>query len=83
MIELTEQQVQALENANATPPQVVHPRTRETYVLLRVDEYKRLKEDEYDDSPWTREELQALAWEAGEHGAWEDMDEYDDAQEKP
>jgi hypothetical protein len=30
-----------------------------------VDEYERLKEDAYDDSPWTREELQALAWEAG------------------
>src|SRR4051794_26585603 len=60
MIELTEQQVEALEHAEATPPHVVNPRTRETYVLLRVDEYERLKEDEYDDSPWTREELQTL-----------------------
>jgi hypothetical protein len=83
MIELTEQQVQALENTDATPPRVVHPRTKETYVLLRADEYKRLKEEEYDDGPWTREELQALAWEAGEHAGWDDTDEYDDAQEKP
>jgi hypothetical protein len=38
---------------------------------------------EYDDSPWTRDELQALAWEAGKHAGWEDMDEYDDPPEKP
>ena len=80
MIELTEQQVEALEHAAATPPCVVNPRTRETFVLLRVDEYQRLKEDEYDDSPWTREELQALAWEVAERTGWE---EYDDALEKP
>jgi hypothetical protein len=75
MIELTEQQMQALENPEATPPRVVNPRTKETFVLLRVDEYERLKEQEYDDSPWTREELQALAWETGEHTGWEEYDE--------
>src|SRR5207247_11157862 len=79
MIELTEQQMQALEHPAATPPRVVNPRTKETFVLLRIDEYERLKEEEYDDSPWTREELQALAWEAGEHSGWE---EYDDVPEK-
>src|SRR3984893_2302533 len=83
MIELTEQQVEALEHDTSAPPRVVNPRTRETFVLLRVDEYERLKEDEYDDSPWTREELQALAWEAGRRAGWEDMDEYDDIPEKP
>jgi hypothetical protein len=83
MIELTEQQLQALENAEASPPRLVNPLTRETFVLLRLDEYERLKEDGYDDSPWTREELQALAWEAGKAAGWEDMDEYDDAPEKP
>ena len=79
MIELTEQQVKALENPDATPPRVVNPVTNETFVLLRVDEYERLKEQEYDDSSWTREELQALAWEAAEHTGWE---EYDDVPEK-
>jgi hypothetical protein len=79
MIELTEQQLQALQNSEATPPRIVNPRTKETFVLLRVDEYERLKEQEYDDSPWTREELQALAWEAGEHTGWEEVD---DAPEK-
>jgi PHD/YefM family antitoxin component YafN of YafNO toxin-antitoxin module len=83
MIELTKQQMQALERPAATPPLLVNPRTKETFVLLRVDEYERLKEEEYDDSPWTSEERHALAWEAGKHAGWEDMDEYDDAPEQP
>lgn len=83
MIELTEQQVQALANSAATPARVVNPQTKETYVLLRVEEYEQLKEEEYDDSPWTSEERHALAWEAGKHAGWEDMDEYDDVAEEP
>jgi prevent-host-death family protein len=79
MIELTEQQVQALDHAETTPPRVVNPRTKETFVLVPIDDYKRLKADEYDDSPWTREELQALAWERLKN---EDWDEYDDLPEK-
>ena len=79
MIELTEQQMQALETPEGTPLRMVHPRSKVTFVLLRVDEYDRLKEDEYDDSPWTREELQALAWERVKN---EDLDEYDDLPEK-
>jgi PHD/YefM family antitoxin component YafN of YafNO toxin-antitoxin module len=80
MIELTEQQLQALQSPDAAPPRVVNPRTKETFVLLRVEEYERLKEQAYDDSPWTREELQALAWETGERSGW---DEYADTPEKP
>ena len=34
--------------------------------------------DEYDDSPWTREELELLAWETGKHIGWEAMGEYDE-----
>ena len=41
------------------------------------------EEEGYDDSPWTSEECHALAWEAGKHAGWEDMDEYDDIPEKP
>ena len=80
MIELTEEQMKALEGPKAAPPQLVNPRTKETFVLLRVDEYERLKDEEYDDSPWTREELQALAWERVKHDDW---DEYDDLPAKP
>jgi hypothetical protein len=78
MIELTEQQLQALEHSDSTPPRVLNPRTQETFVLLPLDEYDRLKE-EYDDSPWTREELQALAWERIKD---EDWSEFDDLSEK-
>lgn len=80
MIELTDQQVQALEHSAATPPCVVNPRTKETFVLLRTDEYARLQKEDYDDSPWTRQELEALAWETVKNEEWE---EYNDAPEKP
>jgi hypothetical protein len=83
VIELTEKQIQALESAEASPPQILNPRTRETFVLLRVDEYAKLREDEYDDSPWTREEIQAAAWEAVERAQSEGTEEYDDAPVKP
>ena len=80
MIELTEQQMQSLKNPEVTPPRVVNPRTKEMFILLRVDEFQRLTQEEYDDSPWTREELQALAWERVKH---EDWAEYDDLPEQP
>ena len=83
MIELTEQQIQSLANTDATPTRVMNPRTKETFVLLRVEEYERLTDEEYDDSPWTREELQTMAWEAGKRVGWDGMDEYDDIPEKP
>lgn len=80
MIELTEQQAAALEHTDDAPARVVNPRTRETFVLLPAHEYARLTGDEYDDSPWTREELEALAWERLQH---EDWSEYDDPPGKP
>jgi hypothetical protein len=39
-------------------------------MLIPVDEYEHFKE-EYDDSPWTREELHALAWQTGQQAGWE------------
>lgn len=83
MIELTEQQVQALPSPEDGPPRVVNPQTQETFVLLRVEEYERLTGVEYDDSPWTREELEALAWQTGQRIGWDEMDEYDRLPEKP
>ncbi len=65
MIELTQEQVQALGQPEATPPRVVNPQTRQMFVLLPVAEYERLIDDEeYDDSPWTDEERNLLRWEA-------------------
>ena len=79
MIELTETQMQALETRDKNPPRIMNPRTKETFVLLPINEYQRLTEEAYDDSPWTREELQALAWERVQH---DDCDEYDNLPEK-
>lgn len=78
MIELTEQQVRALEDPEVTPPRVVNPWTNETFVVLRLDEYERGSGQKYDDSPWTKKELQTLAWEAAERTSW---DEYDVTEE--
>ena len=80
MFELTDEQIQSLDAPNGTPPRAVNPKTRETFVLLRVEEYERLKaaEDDgydFDDSPWTREELNALGWELAVRNEWEDDDE--------
>ena len=66
MIELTHQQVQALEHAQVLPARVFNRTTQQTFVLLSVEEYERLTTDEYDDSPWTDEETAMLAAEAGE-----------------
>ena len=83
MIELTEQQLQELRTSDTSPPTVLDPKTQETFVLLKLDDYKRLKDEKYDDSDWTHEELEAQAWAAGRVAGWEDMDEYDNLPEKP
>ena len=64
MIELTPEQRQAL--AGEQPPRLIDPETRKRYVLLSEEVYERLKELLYDDSPWTDEEMDLLAEEAGE-----------------
>jgi hypothetical protein len=71
MIELTEEQVRALSEPHSTPPQLLNPRTQEAFVLVPVDEYKQLTTAIYDDSPWTREELQAMAAATAERAGWE------------
>jgi hypothetical protein len=75
VIELTEQQIAALNEPHAGPTQAVNPVTRETYVLLSLEEYRRLKAVEYDDTGWTRDELHTQAWEAGRSLGWDTMDE--------
>jgi hypothetical protein len=77
-IQLTEEQALAVASSEAVPPIVVDPKTQTNYVLIRKDVYERLTREEYDDSPWTAEERDALAWEAGKHAGWEEMSEYDD-----
>lgn len=51
MIELTDEQVRAMEACEAIPPRLVNPRMKETFVLLAADEYSHLKKVESDDRP--------------------------------
>jgi len=67
MIELTEQQLQAISSAGKDPAVVVDPKTKTPYVVLRQDMYERLKKNEdpdYDAGPWTVDEMNLLADEA-------------------
>jgi hypothetical protein len=43
MIELTEDQQQALAQRQEFPPRVVNPRTQETYVLIHAGMYERVQ----------------------------------------
>jgi hypothetical protein len=40
--------------------------------MIDLDDY------DYDDSPWTREELEALVWATGDAAGWDEMNQYDD-----
>jgi len=72
MLELNEQQQQAVASMDAAPVRLLNPMTQETFVLLRKDEYERLTTDDYDDSPWSRGELEALAWHNAERAGTDD-----------
>jgi hypothetical protein len=82
MIELIPEQRQAVSESGATPPVLVDPETHAEYFLVRPDVYKLLTDPEFDASPWTPAEREALAWEAGKHAGWEEMNEFD-APEQP
>lgn len=58
MIELTPQQCHELAESE---PVAIDPGTKETYMLVRKDVYERIRELLYDDSPWSDEEMDALA----------------------
>jgi hypothetical protein len=84
-IELTREQLQA---AEGSPLRVTDPETSREYFVVDKATYERLQELGYDDSPWTDDEMDALAWEAGKHAGWDDprMDEcndYDPHRKKP
>ncbi|MBI2807360.1 MAG: hypothetical protein HYX68_20455 [Planctomycetes bacterium] len=65
MIQLTQDQIQALTMREEGPARVVNPQTQETYVLVPLAEYGRLiHEESYDDTPWTDEERDRLRAEA-------------------
>jgi hypothetical protein len=58
-------------------PVAIDPETKQTYVLVRKQVYERMKEQLYDDSSWTDEEMDLLAAEVDamldDHMAIEDV----------
>jgi hypothetical protein len=76
MIELTEQQVHALEPAQTTPPRLVNPKTQQRFVLLPEEQYAELAA--YDSGPWSDEERELLRTEALDALGWEGMEPYQD-----
>jgi hypothetical protein len=61
MIQLTTEQLQALDRPQEPPPRVIDPRTQQTFVLLPLEDYQRLVDDDvHDGSPWTDEERDML-----------------------
>jgi hypothetical protein len=78
MIELTEELRQAMQAHPTEPVRLIDPATREAFVLLRAEDYDRLTEHAYDDSPWTDEEMDLLAAEDADSLGWEGMDAYQD-----
>lgn len=69
MIELTEQQVHALEGTKITPPRLVNPRTQQRFVLLPEEQYAELAA--YDSGSWSDEERDLLRAEALDALGWE------------
>ena len=59
MIELMEEQRQAVQKHPGKPLPLMDPATLQAFVLIRRDLYESLTE--YDDSPWTDEEMDLLA----------------------
>jgi hypothetical protein len=63
VIELTEEQRREL---GEPEPVAIDPQTQQVYILVRKEAYERIKKLlPYDDSPWTDEEMDLLAEEAG------------------
>jgi hypothetical protein len=79
MIELTEQQRQAIQQAAESPLTVVDRTTNKVYVLLPRDMYARLLGLAYDDSEANDEELRLRLARAAVANGWEEpgMDAYD------
>jgi hypothetical protein len=77
MIELTQQQQQALD-VGPSPPRVLDPRTNRTYVLVTAEQYERLK-DLLDPGPLTADEKRHILQGVWRRANWDDpcMDDYD------
>ena len=77
MIELTEQQEQALSKEPETPMRMVNPRTMERYVLLREDVYEKAR-SVFEGERLTEDERRVILQGVWKRAGWDDpaMDDY-------
>jgi hypothetical protein len=78
MLELTNEQRQAIREHPGRPVRVVDPQSKEAFVLVPEAVFEKLREGFYDDSPWTDEEMDLLLQEDADALGWEGMDAYQD-----
>ncbi len=78
MIELNAPLQKALDAQPGQPLHVIDPRTRDTYVLVRVEVFERLKSLLYDDSDLDVHEAYPLMDQVAAQEGWDDpeMDSY-------
>jgi hypothetical protein len=82
-MELTEEQLRKVREANGDAIMLTDPETQQEYVLIRADVHERLKALIYDDSPPTDEEKRQQLAQSGRRAGWDDpeMDIYDNYDE--
>ena len=49
----------------------------------QTDKFDRIQEADYDDFPWTRDELEAIVWEPDRQKGWDDLAEADPPPTRP
>jgi len=82
-MELTQEQLRKVREANGDAIVLTDPETQQEYVLIRAEVYERLKRLVYDDTPQTDEEKRQQLAESGKRAGWDDpeMDVYDNYDE--
>lgn len=78
MIQLSQDQRNAVASNPGRPLRLIDPATDQAFVLLPEADYERLRREAYDASPWTEEEMDILASEDADRLGWENMDVYQD-----
>ncbi len=78
MLEMNDELQRALHEKNGEPLRLFDPSTQKTFILLSIEEFERLADDEVDYGPWTQEEMDLLAAENADMLGWEGMEKYQD-----
>jgi hypothetical protein len=75
---LTDDQRRAVDASAGEPVRLIDPATNRAFVLLSAEAYDRVAALAYDATPWTDDEMDALAAEGADLLGWDGMDAYQD-----